>query len=279
MGSGAMSDPHAAALADRTAPEREAGERLSRVHGAAELHAAILAVLLPAGSKRALRAWRSEVAAAEAEALREHGSRLSGASRLPWLERLLARAGRHPLAVRQQLLQSTRRVMGARGVIRPIDRLHWLLMRRALGESASIVARAESSVEVAEWLESDVFAVATYSAFLSRVMPGEYTDEAQARAWYDAAMTAWQPFADIAPWTLMPAEAMFDSLGRLQTRSWMQRPVVIRNWVVSSQKQGLSFSDCGADALRMTCALLDSPQPPELSRHYVTLADDPTSAA
>ena len=277
-----MNDAHAAALADPSAPEREAGARLSRVHGAAELHAAILALLLPAGSKRALRAWRIEAsAAAEGEALRMHASRLTGASRLPWLERLLERAATQPLAVRQQLLHSTRRVMGARGVARPIDRLHWLLMRRALGDGLTVVARAESGVEVAEWLESDVAAVATFSAFLARTMSGDGGNESEARAWYDAAMAAWQPFADIAPWSLVAAEVMVEALGRLQTLSWMQRPVVIRNWVVSTLKQSRSgaFADDGADALRMTCALLDSPPPPELARHYVTLAEDGKSPA
>jgi hypothetical protein len=276
-----MDDAHAAAHADPSAPERAAGDRLSRVHGANELHAAVLSLLLPFGSKRAMRAWRIEAsAAADAESLRAHAGRLSPATRLPWLERLLARMARQPIAARQLLLQSTRRVMGARGVARPIDRLHWLLMRRALGEGRSIVARAESSVEVAEWLESDVFAVATYSAFLARMMPGEGADAAAAAAWYDAAMVAWQPFADIPAWSAMPAEAMVDALTRLQTLSWMQRPIVIRNWVVSTLKhgRGAGFTESGADALRMTCALLDSPQPPELARHFATLPDDPKSA-
>jgi hypothetical protein len=154
-------------------------------------------------------------------------------------------------------------------------------MRRALGEATSIVPRTESSVEVAEWLESDVFAVATYSAFLSRMVPGEGSDDEQAGAWYVAAMTAWQPFADIPDWSVQSSEAMLDALGRLQTLSWMQRPVVIRNWIVSTltHGSGMGFTPCGADALRMTCALLDSPPAPELARHHVTLADDTQSPA
>ncbi len=277
-----MHDAHAAALADPAAPEREAGDRLSRVHGVAELHAAILALLLPAQSRRPVRAWRLEIGtASDAEALRLHASRLSPATRLPWLERLLARAARQPLAVRQQLLQSARRIMGARGVARPIDRLHWMLMRRALGGPPTILPRTESSVEVAEWLESDVFAVATYSAFLSRMVPGEACDDDRADAWYVAAMAAWQPFANIPDWSITPSEAMLEALGRLQTLSWMQRPVVIRNWIVSTLKHGAGtgFTPCGGDALRMTCALLDSPQPPELARHFATLAEDTQSAA
>ena len=34
------------------------------------------------------------------------------------------------------------------------------------------------------------------------------------------------------------------------------------------------LGDLSADALRLVCGLLDSPLPPELSRHYVTLAAD-----
>ena len=108
-----------------------------------------------------------------ADALREHAANLSGAARLPWFELLLARMAAQPLAARQELLQATRRVMGARGVARPIDRLHWLAMRRGLGEVAPLAARAESHVEVAEWLESDVLSVAAYTAFLSRMVPGD----------------------------------------------------------------------------------------------------------
>ena len=35
--------------------------------------------------------------------------------------------------------------------------------------------------------------------------------------------------------------------------------------------RGARLSDLAADALRLTCGLLDSPLPPELARHYITL--------
>ena len=105
--------------------ERDAADRLSRIHGAGELHAVLLALLTAPGSKRALRAWQNETAATpRAESLRRHATSLSGAARLPWFELLLARMAAQPLAARQALLLATRRVMGARGVARPIDRLH-----------------------------------------------------------------------------------------------------------------------------------------------------------
>ena len=163
--------------------------------------------------------------------------------------------------------------MGARGVARPIDRLHWLAMRRGLGESVPLAARAEGNSEVAEWLESDVLAVAVYSAFLSRMVPAAEADDEAGRAWYDAVMSTWQPFAEIPSWEPPNAEAMVEALTRMQTLSWMQRPGIVRTWVTTaaSQSRGLRLSDLSADALRLSCALLDSPLPPELSTHYVAV--------
>ena len=271
-----VNDVHAAGQAE-VAPEREAGVRLAAVNGPTELQQVLLALLIPAGSKRALRAWQIETAAMPgAEALREHAASLSGAARLPWFERLLARMGYQSLPARQELLKAARRLMGARGVARPIDRLHWLAMRRGCGEVAPLAARPEANVEVAEWLESDVLDVAAYTAFLSRMVPGELADSAEGQTWYEAVMTTWQPFADVPPWQPPNAAGMVDALGHLQTLSWMQRPGVVRNWVTSAIRMSPRgrLSDLSADALRLTCGLLDSPQPPELSRHYIAIADE-----
>lgn len=257
--------------------ERDAADRLSRIHGAGELQAVLLALLMAAGSQRALRAWQRETAATPgAEALRRHAASLSGAARLPWFELLLARMAAQPLGARQELLQATRRVMGARGVARPIDRLHWLTMRRGLGEIGPLAARPESPDEAPEWLESDVLCIAAYTAFLSRMVPGQTVDSDDGRAWYDIVMATWLPFAEIPAWQPPKGEAMVEALTRMQTLSWRQRPVIVRNWVTSavSRSRGLRLGDLSADALRLTCGLLDSPLPPELARHYVTLPPD-----
>jgi hypothetical protein len=269
-------DAHAAAQA--LAPERDAADRLSRVHGPGELHAALLALLLPPGSKRALKAWQLETTSTPGvDPLREHAANLSGAARLPWFELLLTRMAAQPLAARQELLQATRRVMGARGTARPIDRLHWLALRRGLGEVAPLAARPETHVEVAEWLESDVLSVAAYTAFLSRMVPGEAADAPQGRSWYDTVMATWLPFAEIPEWQPPNAEAMVEALAKMQTLSWMQRPVIVRNWVTTAinLSRGQRLGDLSADALRLTCGLLDSPQPPELARHYIVLPGEP----
>jgi len=238
--------------------EANAADRLSRLHGAFELHAALLALLLAPGSKRAARAWEIETAATPGAAC--------------------SRMALQPLAARKDLLQATRRIMAARGAARPIDRLHWLAMRRGLGEIPPLAARAEASAEVAEWLESDVLALAAYTAFLSRMIPDDSDGGEAGAKWYATVMTTWQHFADAPECKPPDAEHMVEALGKLQTMSWMQRPVVVRGWVVAALKHngGARLGDLAADALRLTCTLLDSPQPPELARHYITLAADAT---
>src|SRR5664279_2985465 len=236
------------------ASQRDAADRLARVHGAVELHAALLALLLPPGSKRAAHAWGVETATSQGvEGLREQVASLSGAARLPWFEVLLARMGRQPIAARKALLQATRRLISARGgAVRPIDRLHWLVMRRGLGELPPLAARAETGVDVAEWLETDVLALAVYTAFLSRMIPGETGDGPK---WYLTVMSAWQPFADTPECEPPDAEDTGNALIRLQTLSWMQRPVVVRNWVAAAIRMTPAgrLDDLAADALRLSC--------------------------
>lgn len=271
-----MSDRYAAnqAADDRHA---SAADRLSRVHGVYELQAALLALMLPADSKRAGRAWDIETQSTPGvEGLREHAASLSGAVRLPWFERLVDRMSRQPLEARKSLLLAVRRIMGARGVVRPIDRLHWLVMRRGLGEMNAVPVRSEASVEVTEWLESDVLALGTYTAFLARMIPVESADGTGGAAWYSVVMSSWQPHDAVLQHEPVDTEDMVLALRRLQSLSWMQRPVVVRSWVQAAQRAtGVRLPDLAADALRMTCALLESPLPPELTRHYIEIAPDP----
>ncbi len=262
----------------RLAAERTAIDRLARVNGALELQAAVLALLLPRGSQRALRAWQIETTGApEAEAVRGQIDALSGQSRLPMFEQLVSRLRAQPLETRQTLLESTRRVMSARGVLRPIDRLHWLAMRQRLGSSAT--TRAAATAEMSRLPQADVSAIAMFSAFLSRLVPvdaGETVATAEAGGtapgvvWYDAVMAPWQDRTDVPACSPPDTDGLVHALHELQAMAWMQRPVLVRGWVVAA-RQGSRYgrlNDTAADALRLSCTLLDSPLPPELARHY-----------
>ena len=145
-----------------------AAKRFARVHGALELKAALLALLLPAGSRRAERAFVLETAEVRAAAeLHAHSRNLSRAARLPWLECLAARMSLHPLPVRQALLQSARRLLSARGRWEPRDRLLWMALRRGLGERPVMRLRAAGDPCATPWLPAEGSAIACYTAFLA----------------------------------------------------------------------------------------------------------------
>jgi hypothetical protein len=252
--------------------ERAAVDRLSRVHGAHELQAVLLALLLPAGSRRALSAWRVETEdTAQAAALRDDVLCLAVASRLPWFEWLLSRMAPMPLATRKNLLEATRRVMSARNHVRPIDRLHWLVMRQRLGEAAQYGPPSGADADISQLHESAVLTIAAYTAFLSRMVPGERGGSEGGKSWYDTVMTPWQHRAEVPPCTPPDIDGLVRALHGLRLLPWMQRPVVVRGWVSAAVRHSRygHFDDTAADALRLSCSLLDSPLPPDLAEHYI----------
>ncbi|MEO5698518.1 MAG: hypothetical protein ABIQ60_15455 [Burkholderiaceae bacterium] len=265
--------------------EQAAADRLSRLHGALELRAAVLALLLPRPPGAAEEAWRADShAAPEADALRLHAAQLSGPQRLPWLETLVSRMRDQPIEARQSLLEATRRVIVANGGVRTIDRLHWLAMRQRLGERSASGSHAPSVTDLTQLPQSDVTAIATYTAFLSRMVPIDAGSSAGAPAdahanpnprlsgpaWYEAVMAPWRQWAAIPTCSPPDNDALVHALRELQALPWMQRPILVRAWVGCAVAQSLDrrLSDSAADALRLTCALLDSPLPPPLARHY-----------
>jgi hypothetical protein len=263
---------------------REAVAQLTPLHGTLELQAAVLALLLPAGSKRAARAWQIETSATpDAAALKAHVGHLPGAARLPWFETLVSRMRAQPQAARKELLEATRRVMGARGTVRPIDRLHWLAMRQRLGANSAAGARNAAATELSQLPQSDVSAIAMYCGFLSRMVP---VDESEAPktpdapqtapgvAWYATVMAPWQARATVPPCHAPDNDGLVHALQELQALTWMQRPVLARSWVTAAQQHSRHrrLGDGAADALRLSCSLIDSPLPPELERHYEAAA-------
>jgi hypothetical protein len=259
------------ALAEATAPATT--DRLLQANGPRELRCALLALLLPRGSRRAFASWQVETAdTASAGLLRAEAGALAGAARLPWFERLLHRMAAQPLAERHTLLESTRRVVSARGAVQPLDTLHWLVMRRLLGERAPACGPAAADAGFSQLPEADVHAIARYTAFLSRMVPADSPDGDAGAAWYASVMRRWRGQVDIPPQLPVPdSDAFVQALHEVATLAWMKRPVLMREWVGAalhhSPPSGLA--DVSADALRLSCTLLDTPMPPELSRHYI----------
>jgi hypothetical protein len=278
--------------------EQAAADHLSRLNGAQSLQAGVLALLLPPNSRRGARAWSVETAAwPGAAALREHVEALAPAARLPWLDVLLQRMRGQPLSSRQLLLAATRRVMAARRVVRPLDRLHWMVMRQRLGEPTAATRHEAAAAELACLPAGDVLALARTTAFLARMVPTESPQPADRPgtgndrpdhpanpadpgepvgpvcaagiAWYASAMERWQQ-GEIPPCRPPDSEGLVQAVQELQALAWMQRPVLARDWVGAAVRHSPHgrLTDSAADALRLGCALLDSPLPPELERHY-----------
>ena len=252
-----------------------AAAALGRVNGTLELQAALLALMLPAGSQRAARVWSAEnESAPEAQALLAHAGHLFANARLPWFEQLLSRMRRQPLPARQALLEASRRVMQARGSVRPIDRLHWLSMRQRLGGNAAVKVKTAASVEMSQLPGDTLHAIASYSAFLSRLVPTEAPDASTpgaGPAWYASVMAPWQHRSDLPACMPPDTDALVSALHELQLLAWMQRPVLVRGWFDAAIAHSLHrrLGDSAADALRLSCTLLDSPLPPALAKHFI----------
>ena len=94
--------------------------------------------------------------------------------------------------------------------------------------------------------------VAAYTAFLSRMVPGDLGRQRRGRAWYESVMATVAPFAEIPAWQPPNAESVVEALARMQTLSWMQRPVIVRNWVTTAISQAAA---CASATLgRRACA-------------------------
>lgn len=257
----AMPEPAAVTADD----EREAVARLARLNGPGELRAAILALLATPGSRRERRAWQEETRGlSTARDVRDDVKKLGPATRLPWLDVLLGRVAQAPLSDRQHLMAAARRVMSADGQIRPIDRLHWLLMRQRLGEAAPVPPAAGAYPDIAEASLHTRREIARLTAFLARLVP-------DGEAWYRSVMQPWLADEALPPCEAPDADGLVHALEEVQTLPWMLKPVLVRHWTEAALRHKppgpLPAEAC--DALRLAATLLDSPLPPDLARHYL----------
>lgn len=259
--------------------EREALGRLSRVHGPAELHATLLALITPADSTPSFVAWTHECRdTPDAALLREQVMQLSDAARLPCLEALLARMRQCPKPLRRSLLESTRRLMASHVPVRPLDRLHWLLMRRKLGDRPPEADAPRAGNDFAELPAHTIGQLANVSAYLARMVPGP--DAQAGLAWHAAVMARLGPAAAPVPCKAPDADGLAAALDEVEALPWMLRPVLVRAWVDAALLASgrARLLPAAADALRLAAGLLDSPMPPELARHFLTLDWPPVAA-
>lgn len=260
--------------------EREALARLSRVHGSGELQAAILALISPKDSAPAFIAWSRETQhVPNAALLRQDVTHISDGARVPCLEAFLDRMREQPRPDRRLLLESTRRVMAATRPLRPLDRLHWLLMRRKLGDRAPLSAPPAPQNDVAELSSYMVERVAGVTAYLARMVPGPGPEAGL--PWYRDVMLQLVHTGEPPPCKAPDGEGLAYALIDVESLPWMLRPVLMRGWVDAAlaTSQRARLLPVAADALRLVSGLLDSPMSPELMRHFQELDWAPAAAA
>jgi hypothetical protein len=66
-------------------------------------------------------------------------------------------------------------------------------------------------------------------------------------------------------------DAALRALRELQAMPWLLRPMLVRTWFDAARAltDGPRLHAASADALRLSCVLLDSPMPPELGQQYI----------
>jgi hypothetical protein len=257
--------------------QRAIRERLSQLQGPGELRAALLALVRTPGSGRELQAWREHTQGiASAESIRNDIRELGADARLPWFELLADRLKRHSAADRHDVVEAARKVMAADGKVRPQDRLLWLALRHRLGETSMPNVSGPSENDLTQVSAASAQAIASYSAYLSRLVP-EPSDamgvSLAGQRWYVGVVKRCNTQDRQPPCNPPDADGTVRALRQLQELPWMLRPLLVRTWVEVALLAGANtrLHETAADALRLSCRLLESPMPPALVGRYIEL--------
>jgi hypothetical protein len=277
--------PRSANLVHVRAPHVDRGdpdlrEHLTRLHALREpsqWQAAILGLMLGPESRRGQAAWFVETRGLrEAEGLLEDLLALPQTHRLPWFEAFARQLAPGPVEVRHAVVGAARRLMTADRMVTRMDQLRWVALRHLLaGSAAAAPAAAETSL--ADVDDAHALKVCLFSAFLSHMVPApELTldltgHESTNQTWYDSVVAPWYERFELPPRERHDIDATLRALRVLQSMPWLLRPVLVRSWYDAARvlTDGPVLHPVAADALRLTCRLLDSPVPPELSRQYI----------
>lgn len=261
--------------------EMEALERLDAVVGVAGLKAEMLAMLLHDDDPRRMRVWREETALVqEAETIRTDFEMLGRACRMPWFEEVLVRLSGCALHDRQALLVSARKVMSASRRVGALDRLLWLVIRHAFGETLSRITHAVEGSGLDKLSARERQQVERFTAHLARLVPdaagvfaGEPTD--CGLRWHLAVAREINPNQPPATWYRPDVDALVQALASLQALATRQRAALMALWVGQALKAhpGRMLSPPASDALRLAALLLDTPMPAALAALYIAVEE------
>jgi len=263
---------------DRSDPAlREGLGRLRALSEPAQWQAAVLALMLAPESRREREMWSQETRGlADAERLLGDVLALPQPHRLPWFETLARQLAPGPVELRHAVVGAARRVMTADGMVSQMDQLRWVALRHLLAGSA-VAAPAAAETELSELDDGYSLKICLYSAFLSHMVPSPELTldltglESAGQTWYDSVVAPWWGRFALPARERHDIDATLRALRVLQAMPWLLRPVLVRRWfdAACALTEGPVLHPAAADTLRLTCALLDSPVPPELSRQYI----------
>ncbi|MDB6001583.1 MAG: hypothetical protein JWP52_3282, partial [Rhizobacter sp.] len=168
-------DMASAAFASRDAGEdAEAIGRLDRLNGPGELRAAVLALLMPQGGAKAAMLWaRISAGVPNASTVKADVAALNAASRVRWLDTLLARVAKRGDADRGALLAAAQALLHAEGTVPGPRMLQWLRVREWLAGGPADGMAAQATDPLAVRQASDVLA----AHFMAMLRDGQQTSD------------------------------------------------------------------------------------------------------
>jgi hypothetical protein len=270
---------------DRSDPVvRECAARLRALQQPAQWQAATLALMLAPGSRYERALWVEETREVpDAARILEDVLALPQPYRLPWFEAFARLLAPGPVELRHALIGAARRQMTSDGMVTQMDQLRWVALRHLLAGSAA-APPAAAETDLAELEDAHALKVCLFSAFLSHMVPApELTldltgHESTGQVWYASVIAPWCERFTLPPRERHDIDATLRALRVLQSMPWLLRPVLVRCWFDAARAltDGPVLHPVAADALRLTCSLLDSPLPPELGEQYVEVEPERT---
>jgi len=151
------------------------------------------------------------------------------------------------------------------GMVHQIDQLRWVALRHLLAGSA-VAPPAAAGTDLDQIDDAQAQKVCEFSAFLSQLVPApELTldltgHESPSQVWYDTVIAPWRDRFTLPPRERHDIDATLRALRVLQTLPWLLRPVLVRSWFDAARAltEGPALHATAADALRLSCILLDS---------------------
>jgi len=253
---------------DAQAREHEALDRIGRWHGPGEWQAAMLALALERDAPELEGRWAAWHAASAdlsvAASVRREIEALGAAARRQVFTLLMLRARSMSRAQRRQLWRA---LMQRWTQLPPADTARW----RALALGLLLGERWPPS-QTAGVASLAQHAAAAHAATSQLAQALGAAPDAR-RAWLNAAARLLAEFGAFAPRGpsagLAPATPLHNDLQlalRARRVAPMQRPLLLRAWLLAAEQSGLAAHEGTGDALHLACLVLDLPMPESLVR-------------